>query len=486
MRWPPAAGLAALVAAGCAVGPSTRLTPPPSPAPRGATAVTSDSARRFLDSLTAARAAEPAQTTPAARALRLDPQGDLAWLEVLRDTQLVALVRLAVANNRDVQAAMARVREYRAQAGAARTALVPSLSLNGFAVTNQIIFGLFDPQRFDVIQFSVDLGWELDFWGRVRRSAQAAQYDRLGRDEDHRAVVLSLVSNVATAYLELRELDAGVAIAEQTLASRRATLALAQERFAQGQISELDVRQFEAEAAGPAVTLAEVARRRGEKENQLRQLLGQDPGPVPRGLSLEAAVQAVTAPDSVPAAVLLRRPDVMRALRDWQAATARVGVALGDRLPRFSVTGQYGTQRPDFHSLFQEGTAIYSLRAGVSIPLFPESVLGQRHDAAEARAEQARAGYEQTLLGALRDADDALAGLRFRRDQLAAQETQVVALRRALSLAERRYESGVSSYLEVLDAQRALFGAELGLVATRRAYLGGAVQLYRALGGGWE
>jgi len=488
--WPhtPTGGSAAvlLLVVGCAIGPSTTVNLPPPGSPRGATAVTTDSVRPFLDSLTAARAAEPAGPGPSRQPIRLDPQGDLAWLEVLRDTQLVALVRMAAANNRDVQAAIARVREYRAQAGAARLALFPALSANLAASKNQVIFGTFDPQNFDAVQLTADLNWELDFWGRVRRLSQAARFDYLGRDEDRRAAVLSLVSDVATAYLELRELDASVTIAEQTLASRRTTLELARQRFAQGVISELDVRLFESELAVPAVLLADLARLRGAKENQLRHLLGQEPGPVPRGLTLDAAVQAVAVPDSLPAELVLRRPDVVRAQRDWQAAAARVGVALGDRLPRFSLTGQYGTQRPDFTGLFESSAEIYTLRAGISIPLFPDGIPGHRHEAAQARAEQARAGYEQTVLGALREADDALAGLRFRRDQLAAQETQVLALRRALALAQQRYESGVSSYLEVLDAQRALLGAELGLVGGRRAYLGATVALYRALGGSWR
>lgn len=482
--------LLASVAWGCAVGPST-TAPTPAAAPLAApVSQASASARTFFDSLETARARERPDTAPATlwrpAELSLDPEGDLPWLEVLKDSTLVELVRSAIGNNRDLRAAVARVREYRAELGAARGELFPQISANGTASTNQAVFGAFPPQKFDALRVTADLGWELDFWGRLRRQTEAARFDYAGREEDRRAAVLSLVSDVVTAYLELRELDQNLAIAEQTLTSRRETLELSRQRFAQGVISELDVRQFEAEAAGPAVSLADFARQRAQKEHQLSLLLGREPGPIARGQPLEATVQAVTVPESVPSELLARRPDVLRAQHDWQAATARIGVAIGNRLPRFSITAQYGTQSSDFSGLFDSNAELYALQGGVSIPLFTGGRLINQERAARARADQARARYEQVVLGAAREASDALVGLRLSRDQLAAQETQAQAFRRAYALAERRYESGVSSYLEVLDAQRGLFAAELGLVQVQRQYLAATVQLYRALGGGWE
>lgn len=478
--------LGLLLLYGCAAGPSTRVEGA-RPAPvRRADSLTTSVARGFLDSLAEARRGErPDSPLWRTAPLALDQRTDLAWLEVLHDSQLVALVRAAVASNRDLRAAIARVREYRAQMGAARGDLFPQLAVNGAASTNQIIFGAFPPQSFEAVRVTADVAWELDFFGRLRRQEQAARFDYEGREEDRRAAVVTLVADVVSAYLDLRELDENVAIAEQTLASRRATLALARQRFAQGLISELDVRQFEADAAAPAASLADFARQRTQTENRLRQLVGQEPGPITRGGPLEAAVEAVRVPDSVPSDLLLRRPDVVRAQRDWQAAAARIGVAVAARLPRFIVAAQYGTQRPDFSGLFGSSGEIYSVQAGVSVPLFTGGKLVNQERAARARAEQAEARYEQAVLVAAREASDALAGLVLRRDQLAAQQTQVQALRRAYALAERRYESGVSSYLEVLDAQRGLFGAELALVEVQRQYLGATVQLYRALGGGW-
>lgn len=482
-------GIAAVLA-GCAIGPSTRVEPMPAAAVQRVDTLAAPAARGFIDSLTRVREQERPDSAPAEvwrpRPLRLDPSSDLPWVEVLRDTALTALVETALRNNRDIQAAAARVREYRAIAGVARSPLFPEITANGSWGQSQIIFGTFPPQKFDAVQITADLAWELDFWGRLRRQAQAGGFEYRGRQEDERAAVLSLVSSVALAYLELRELDANLEISERTLESRRASLALARQRFEGGVISELDVRQFEAEAAAPAARVAEFARARAQKEHQLAQLLGRSPGPIPRGNPLGATVQAVTVPDSIPAELLLRRPDVRSAERDLQAARARIGVALGDRLPRVAITGQYGTRRPDFDGLFSGNSEIYTIQAGVSVPLFTGLRLENQERAARARADQARARYEQAVLGALREADDALVGLRLGRDQLAAQQTQVQALARAFDLAERRYQTGVSSYLEVLDAQRALFNAQLTLVQVERQYLGATVQLYRALGGAWR
>jgi len=480
-------GVVLLAMAGCAVGPGTRVTPPAHPGPRVADSLPSPSARRFLDSLTAERARGDTGVAvlPAPRQLALDAAGDRAWLEVLRDPTVIRLVETALANNRDFQIAVARVREYRALLGVARSELFPQLNATASGSTNQIVFGSFPTQSFDVVRLTADLAWELDFWGRLRRQTQAASFDLRGREEDERAAVVSLIGDVVSAYLELRELDQAVAISEQTVGSRRATLDLARRRFASGVISELDVRQFEAEAAASATRLADFARLRSEKEHQLNQLLGEPPGPVSRGAPLENVVQAVAVPDSVPAELLLRRPDVRRAERDWQAATARVGLALGNRLPRVMITGQYGRQNENFTNFFSKENEIYVGQVGVSIPLFTGGRLAGQQSAARARMDQAKARYEQTVLQAFREGNDALVGLRLSRDQLSAQQTQAQALTRAYALAQQRYDNGVSSYLEVLDAQRSLFSAQLALIAQERAYLNQTVRLYRALGGSW-
>lgn len=474
---PSAPPLLLVFALAACVGPSPRPDTSPVPAPRGV--IMQSATRRVLDSI-AAQAPEPFLTAP----LAVDTAGQVAWIAMLRDSQIVGLVNQALRNNLDYQAARARVEEYRALFGAARGEQLPRLDASGSVGRQRIAFGT-QALEFSSFRATADVAWEVDFWGRVRRTAQAARYDWSGREDDRRAVVLTLVSSVVTAYLELRELDEDVRIAEQTLASRRETYRLARERFGQGLISELDVRQFESEVATSAVRLTDFLRQRTQKENQLSVLLGQAPGDIPRGAPLDSAVRAVVIPDSLSSVLLARRPDVLRARDDWSAALARLGAAQAARLPRFMITASYGRQNPALSDLFGSNSNIYNFQAGVAVPLFTGGRVSGAQRAAGARADQARFRYEQTVLDAVREASDAMVGIRLYRDQLAAQETQTRALRRALELAQRRYGSGVSSYLEVLDVQRGLFNAELALNQARRLYLAATVQLYKAVGGSW-
>jgi outer membrane protein, multidrug efflux system len=476
-----APALLALATGGCAVGPSYREPPL---APEGAAvglAPGPDSIRAFYDSLAKADSAAEG------RVRTLEPDSaDLAWLAILKDTTLLRLVSLAVRENRDVRTAVARIREFRAEVGVARSALFPELTANGSVSTNQAVFGAFEPQQFDAFRVTADVQWELDFWGRIRRGVQASRADLEGEEAIYRATLLTLVSDVSTAYLELLELAQEEAIAQRTLASRRAGLELARSRFESGVISELDVHQFESEVAVPAASLAQARRLRSQREHELATLVGRMPFSIPADADLAAAVEAMQVPDSLPAVLLARRPDVRAAERSLAAAVARVGIAQASRLPRISITGNYGSQASDAGDLFGGDSEVYQLQAGVSVPLFTGGRLANQARAAGARAEQARLQFEQAVLQAFREASDALVAVRTARDQRVAQQSQVIALRKAAELADIRYRGGVASYLEVLDAQRQLFSAELGLSQTQLLELSSVVGLYRALGGSWE
>ncbi len=479
------AGLAVLLS-GCAVGPAYQAPTPAPAASRLGAAGPADTLTSFFDSLAARRGAGDPMSGEVSLEVLADTAGDLQWLALLKDTTLVELVRGAVRDNRSMALAGARVREYRALAGAARGPLFPQVSAGTSAARQQSVFGSLGTFQFDAFRVTTDLSWELDLWGRIRRGVQAADFDRDQQDANLRGTLLSLVSEVATAYLELRELDANRTIAERTLVSRQVTLRLAQQRFDQGLISEIDVRQFEAQVAAPAASAADFRRLVAEKEHQLSVLLGRPPASIPRGASLEEVVRGVSVPDSVPSVLVARRPDVQSAERAYAAATARIGAAVGARLPRLVLTGQYGSQAEQLDNLFRSSTEVYTAQAGISVPLFTGGQLKNQEQAARARAEQARIQYEQTVLIALREVSDALVGVRATRDQFEAQRVQAVALRRVLALADQRYRGGVSSYLEVLDAQRSLFSAELSLTQVERQYLVSAVRLYKALGGSWE
>lgn len=471
-----------LLVAACSSAVAPAPAPIPEPVLRTAAGADAERWRPFFDSLAAGVRAE----RPAPLTLAGDTATAVGWLDLVQDPVLAALVREGLENNRDLATARARIREFRGELGIERADLLPQVALNGSVATEQSVFGSLGTFGFDSWRVTADLSWELDFWGRQRDNVAGARAELGARGEDVRATVLSLVSDITRAYLELRALDANLAIAERTLTSRQATLRLAERRLAEGVISELDVRQFEAQVAQPAARVAEFTLAIARQEHLLSQLVGRAPGPIARGAALSQVARGVTLPDSVVSALIERRPDVMRAGYDLTAAAARAGSARKDRLPRFFVSGAYGSQAEEAGNLFTNDTEVYQLRAGVSLSLFEGGRIKSRIEANAAREEQARYRYEQTVLTALREVSDAIVAVRATRDQLAAQDVQLRALRRAFELAERRYDSGVSSYLEVLDAQRSLFEAELAATSAEQAHLASAVQLYRALGGSWE
>ena len=482
-------------AAGCAVGPGYRRPELGMPAEWRRTDPTVDSLRPFYDSLMANRDTLPLNpagpeavsidTSAGGGQFLTDTTANLVWFDLLRDPELRKLVETALRENRDVRVAVATINEFRAQYGVAKGDFFPQITLNAQGGRTKTVLGSIGAFTYNQLQATANLAWELDFWGRIRRSTEAARNDLLAQRENQRSVVLTLVGDVATSYLQLRQLDLALEISQRTLAANRETFRLARRRFDQGLISELDVRQFESEVASPAASVAQLEGQITQTENQLSVLVGRNPGGIPRGRPLTEVLGDLTVPAYLPSALLQRRPDVRQAEAQLHAATARIGVAKGDLLPKLMVTGDYGTYSSNADDLFKKNSEIYQLLGGVSMPLFTGGKVGKQVDVARARAEQSRYSYEQTVLTALREVEDALAGVRASRNQVAAQQTQVDALRRALRLAEMRYQSGASSYLDLLDAQRSLFGAELSLAQVQGQQATAAVTLYKALGGGW-
>jgi outer membrane protein, multidrug efflux system len=481
--------------AGCAVGPGYRRPELSVPAEWRRTDPKADSLRPFYDSLRADRDTLPLNPnqpeavsvdTSARRGVFLaDTTANLAWFDLLRDPKLRKLVETALRENRDVRVAIATINEFRAQYGVAKGDFFPQITLNAQGGRTKTVLGTLGSFTSNQLQATGDLSWELDFWGRIRRSTEAARNDLLAQRESQRAVVLTLVGDVASTYLQLRQLDLELEISRRTLAANRETFRLARRRFDQGLISELDVRQFESEVASPAASVALLEGEITQTENQLSVLVGRNPGGIPRGRPLSEVLGEMAVPAFLPSALLERRPDVREAEARLHAATARIGAAKADLFPTVIVTGDYGTFSQNTDNLFKKNSEIYQILGGVSIPLFTGGRVGKQVDVARARAEQSRYSYEQTVLVALREVEDAVAGVRASRNQVAAQQTQVDALRRALRLAEMRYQSGASSYLDLLDAQRSLFGAELSLAQVQGQQATAAVTLYQALGGGW-
>jgi len=495
--------LALLVVAGCAVGPSYKRPQVETAPTWRAPSKSEDSVRSFFDSLangknliappTTARADTPSGAATVRRpdwrasyeSRPLDVSTGVSWVALIRDPALQALIDTAVRNNRDVRVAIATIAEFRAQYGVAQASYYPQINGVVNAGREKLVIVPGQNEAFNAIQVTANLQWELDFWGRIRRNSQAARADYLASEEGRRSVVLTLVSDVATGYLQLRELDLDLEISQRTLASRQQTLNLALRRYQQGLISELDVRQFESEVDNSAVSIADFQRQIAQQENALSVLVGHSPAPVARGQSLTDVLGTFVLPTELLAELIARRPDVRQAEEAFVAANARVGAAKAALLPTVSVSSQYGRQGDKFNDTFQQNGEIYQIFGGLSIPLFRGGALRSELSAARARSDQARFAYEQATLVARREAEDAFVGVRASRDQAVAQQRQVDALRRAFDLANRRYQNGVSSYLEVLDAERNLFTSELALTKAQRLELVSGVQLYKALGGAW-
>lgn len=418
----------------------------------------------------------------------LSSLANLPWWELLRDEELQKLMRIALEENKDLKRAVATVEEFEARLFTARTDFAPQLAATANAPSlgrnAQFLFPGF-PNPFNYY-LQGSLSWELDIWGRIRRSNEAARGDLLAKEENRRAVVLELVSSVAQAYFDLLQFDMQLDIARRTLQSWDESVRIAQARLRQGIIPKLDVDQFEAERANAAARGAELERQMVQKENQLSVLLGRNPGQIPRGRSLTDQVMPPDVPAGLPSELLQRRPDIVQAEQQLAAATARIGVAKADRFPKLSLTGLLGVANPQLSRLFKPEGEFGVIGPGVAGPLLNAQVLGFQQKAVEAQARQSVAQYEQAILVAFKEVEDALVAVRTVREQRQAQVQQVESLRSALRLASIRYKGGLANYLDVLIAQRNLFEAELALTGTHRLHLVSIVQLYKALGGGWS
>ena len=435
----------------------------------------------------------PTTTTP--DSFRMAEKGEdatsianLSWWELLQDEELQKLIRISLEENKDLKRAVATVEEFQARVFIARTDFVPQLNASANAPSfgrksNFLVPGFPNPFNY---YLQGNLSWELDIWGRIRRSNEAARGDLLGREEGRRAVILQLVSGVAEAYFDLLQFDMQLDIARRTLKSWEESVRIAQARLRQGVTSRLDADQFEAERANAAARAAELERQMVQKENQLSVLLGRAPHQIPRGRSLTEQVMPPAVPPGLPSELLQRRPDIVQAEQGLAAATARIGMAKADRFPKLSITGILGVASPHLSRLVANETEFGVAGPSLVGPLLNAQILGFQQEAVEAQARQAVAQYEQSILVAFREVEDALVAVRTVREQREAQVQQVEALRSALHLANLRYKGGLANYLDVLIAQRSLFEAELALTGTHRLHLVSIVQLYKALGGGWS
>ncbi|BCS32137.1 RND transporter [Luteitalea sp. TBR-22] len=410
--------------------------------------------------------------------------GEESWAAVFPDDVLRQLIAEALANNLDARIAATRILQAAAQLGVTRADQLPTVTGQlGAQGQRGAIFGGTRVPTIGVAQASVGLSWEIDFWGRYRRATEAAQADLARTEWGQRAIVTSLVSEVASQYFVLRALDLQLEIATRTLASRQESLRLTELRERGGATPLVDVRQAEQLVLGARAQMSDVQGSIAQVEHALSLLLGRVPGPIARGQALIDQPRPPVLPAGLPAALLERRPDVRQAEQQLVAATARIGVAESFRYPQIGLTGSGGVASTSLANLLSSGT--WSIGTNLVQPIFNAGRNRNRVALAEAEASEAALVWQRAVLQALRETSDALVGYARQREVRTTQEALVVAAADARRLADLRYRGGATSYLEVLDSETRLYVAELGLVQARLAELTAYVEVYRALGGGW-
>jgi len=415
--------------------------------------------------------------------------GELAWTSVFPDPELQALIRTALAQNYDLRVAVSRILQAQSQVTIAGSLPYPTVDGSLIAPYNAYT-GSDRPPGFPDYSFQPQAGfgvaWELDFWGRFRRNSEAAWADLLAAENARYAVMATLVAQVGQAYLNLRALDLTLEISKRTVSSRAQSLDLVQARLDGGVAGILDLRQAETLYYSATKTIPEAQRQIEQNENLINILLGQNPGPIKRGRPVDQQILAPTLPPGLPSDLLLRRPDIRQAEQQLVAANAQIGVARALLYPQITISGFAGGG-----SVTNDGSnfgpfGLFNLLPAITLPIFNMGRLQANVDFNEARAQEVGLRYQQTLQQAFREVADALVEIRKRQEFRQQQELLVKTLDDASQVAKLRYEGGVSSYLEVLDTERQFFDAQLQLVQAKRDESASVIQLYKALGGGWQ
>jgi len=419
--------------------------------------------------------------------------GDLGWWDVYDDAQLRTYISEALTNSWDVKIAAARVLEAEASAQITRSQFFPTVNAGGDWQTARssqkgpvLIPPGTNPQQEFGDAFLAMPAYEIDLWGRIRRANEAARARLLESEEAQRIVRQTLVSEVATTYLQLLELDLELHIGEASYASRTNSLALTQSREEGGVSSMQDVYQAKVLVYTAQASIANTSRLIEQTENQLNILLGHNPGPIQRGAPLVDHKLRASVPPGLPSSLLERRPDIRAAEQELIAANADIGQAKAAFFPQVTLTGAFGYQTVALSDLFTAPARTWQFGPAVSFPLFTGGRLRGNLNLAKATFQESLARYQQTVQQAFREVSDALIAYQRGQEFFARQQDLTQADRDAAQLAAVRYEGGVTSYLEVLYNEQQLFDAELLLAQARRDELLSVVELYRALGGGWE
>ncbi|MFM0733128.1 efflux transporter outer membrane subunit [Paraburkholderia sediminicola] len=424
---------------------------------------------------------EPGETTEVA---------NTPWWEQFQDPVLNDLILAALADNKDVKIAAARVDQFLGQFVTTRSALFPQINA-GFDASRQrasqagptpLPVGV--GPVYNAFSAPLSVAWELDLFGRVRRETESARASLLASEEGRRATILSLVASVATSYINLRDLDQQLAIAKATTDSRAGSVKVFQARFSGGDVSQMELAQSQSEYEASLATIPQIETQIAQQEDALSVLLGRNPGPILRGRELtELALPVV--PAGLPSDLLERRPDLLQAEQNLVAANALIGAARALYFPQISLTGLFGSTSGQFSKLFTGPARVWSYAGSLTVPIFTAGSISGQVSQAEAQQQQALIQYQQSIQTAFQEVDDALIALQKSREQLVVQARQVDSLRTYARLARLRFEGGYTSYIEVLDAERSLFNAQLSYTQTNGLVFNSLIGLYKAMGGGW-
>jgi len=417
---------------------------------------------------------------------------NLPWWDVFRDPALQSLIRTALARNTDVRTAAANVLAAQAQVGIARAQQLPQVGASAsaererFSATGSFPLPPGLSNQFNYFTALGSVSYLVDFWGQYRRATEEARDSLLATEDARLSVIMTVVSDVAQGYFQLLMLDRELAITRETIASYQASLRLTEALYRYGTISELDVRQAQTtlRAAEAGVPLLE--QQIAQEEDALSVLLGHNPEAIPRGAALDAQKLPPAVPAGLPSELLTRRPDVREAARNFAASTAAVGVAEAQLFPQIQLTGSGGSETTQLAKFATVPSLTFTALGGLTAPLYEGGQLRANVRMAKARRQAALIAYQAAALQAFREVNDALVAYGKTRRQVSAYQSEIAAAQSALNLANVRYSGGVDTYLTVLDSERILFSARLSLAQAQGASLAALVQLYQALGGGWQ
>jgi len=415
---------------------------------------------------------------------------DTLWWEQFADPVLDGLIRTALRESKDLKISTARLEEFRGRYDLARSALFPQVGAAASAgrqrttELGQVPLPSTATNPVELYQGSVLASWEIDLWGKLRRGTEAARANLLATEEGRKSVVLALVASVASAYVSLLELDRQLEIARNTALSREDSFRIFTLRFGAGFVSELELSQAKSEYQLAQASIRSLSKGIALQENALSVLLGRNPGPIERGKTLDG-LGLPSVPAGLPSEILARRPDIRQAEQDLISANAQIGVARSLYFPSISLTGLFGWESTRLSQLFTGPARTWSWAVPATQPIFTGGSIGAQIKAVEALRDQSLLQYQKVIQNAFRDVEDALADQRRTRDQLETQGRQVDSLKTYARLARLRYDNGYTSYLEVVDAERSLFDAELAYSQTQGALFQALINLYKAMGGGW-